>query len=298
MTYRIGFIGCDTSHVKEFAQRLNDPKNPEHVEGATVVAAYPGGSPDFEMSISRVPALVKELRDKFDVVMMDSPEEVADHVDLIFITAVDGRVHREMMQRTAKFHRPTFIDKPLATSSKDAQEIMRIAKENSIPVMSCSALRYADSLTTALESPGEVFGVDLVGPMSLQATQPGLFWYGIHTVELMNRIMGRGCREVRVITNPDVDLVTAVYPANRIATIRGLRKGHPKFCATLHRDAGPTFIDLSANKQSWYSSMLKAILRSIPAGKSDVAAEDTLEIIRIIEAANESRDTGKSIALT
>ncbi len=297
MSYRIGFIGCDTSHVKEFAQRLNDPKNAEHVEGATVVAAYPGGSPDFEMSISRVPALVKELRDKWNVAMFDSPEEVADHVDLVFITAVDGRVHREMMKRTAKFKRPTFIDKPLAVSSKDAIEIMRIGKENGVPVMSCSALRYAESLTTALAAPGEVIGVDLCGPMALQPTQPGLFWYGIHTVEMMNRVMGRGCKEVRVAMNADVDLVTAIYPNNRIATIRGQRKGHAKFTATLQREEGAAFVDLNANKTSWYSSMLKAILSTIPNGKSDVAPEDALEIIRIIDAANESRESGKAVSI-
>ena len=33
-------------------------------------------------------------------------------------------------------------------------------------------------------------------------------------------------------------------------------------------------------------------MRSLPQGKSDVDPRDTVEIIRLIEAANESRDSG------
>jgi hypothetical protein len=43
--------------------------------------------------------------------------------------------------------------------------------------------------------------------------------------------------------------------------------------------------------------MLDAILRTLPQGKSDVKREDTLEVIRIIDAANQSRESGKTVAL-
>jgi hypothetical protein len=38
--------------------------------------------------------------------------------------------------------------------------------------------------------------------------------------------------------------------------------------------------------------MLEAVLRTVPNGKSDVDPRDTLEIIRLIEGANESRANG------
>ena len=44
-------------------------------------------------------------------------------------------------------------------------------------------------------------------------------------------------------------------------------------------------------------TLLEAILRSLPNGKSDVAKEDTLEVVRIIEAANESRPTGAAVSI-
>src|SRR5687767_9815806 len=48
---RLGMIGLDTSHVIAFTRYLNDPKNNT---GCRVVAGYPGGSPDFKSSASRV----------------------------------------------------------------------------------------------------------------------------------------------------------------------------------------------------------------------------------------------------
>src|SRR5688500_9595938 len=108
-TLRIGLIGLDTSHVPAFTKRLNDVHDPEHVPGARVVCGYPGGSKDFELSWSRVPQFTKQLSGEFNVEMLDSPEAVAEKVDLVFIMAVDGRAHPDLLKRTIKFKKPTFV---------------------------------------------------------------------------------------------------------------------------------------------------------------------------------------------
>jgi len=269
------------------------------VRGGRVVAAFAGGSPDFKLSISRVPGFTKQLEREFDVQIMVSPEAVAEAVDLVFVISADARVHREHVARTIRFRRPTFVDKSFAPSTADAKEIFRLAREANVPIMSCSALRYAEHLTSAMadSSAGPVVGCDVFGPMEIQPTQPGLFWYGIHTVETMNRVMGRGCKHVRCETTENGDVVSGVWDDGRMATVRGLRKSHTRFAATIHREKDYQFIDLSGGKRSYYAGMLEAIMRTLPNGKSDVAPEDTLEIIRFIEAANESRETGKVVTL-
>jgi predicted dehydrogenase len=297
---RIGMIGLDTSHVVGFAKALNDPANADAFAGARITVGYPGGSNDFELSRSRVDGFTKQLREEHGVRIVDSPEAVAENCDLLFITSVDGRVHLDQFRRTVTSRRPTFIDKPFAVSSRDAVEIFRVADDAKVPVMSCSSLRYAETLTTALPKDGAdaIAGCDVFGPMEIQPTQPGWFWYGIHSIETMQRIMGRGCREVRVVANENADVMTAVYGDGRVATARGIRKAHHAFGATIHRTKAFEFVDLMAGKKSWTVTLLEAILRSLPNGKSDVAKDDTLEVMRIIEAANESRETGKASRIT
>src|SRR5689334_16647987 len=120
---RIGLLGLDMSHAPEFTRRINDPAHPEHVPGARVTAAWPGGSLDFELSHTRVEKFTAEVRDRYNVAILESPEAVAEHVDVILITAADGRAHRPLFDRIAPFGKPAFIEKPVATTTVDAAAI-------------------------------------------------------------------------------------------------------------------------------------------------------------------------------
>ena len=294
---RIGLVGLDTSHVIAFTKLLNVVTEKDHIPGARVIAGWPGGSDDIDVSRNRVAGFTKDLREKFGVEIMSSPEDVAKACDLVFITAVDGRVHKELFARVVPFKRPTFIDKPFTTSLADAKEIFRLAEENKVPVMSCSSLRYADGLADMLAKGTPVIGCDAFGPMDLIPQLPGFYWYGVHVVEVMQRIMGTGCESVTVTKTDDFDLLSARWSNNRVATMRGIRNSHHKFGVTLHRKDDFDFVNLQQNKRAWYANMLDAILKTLPQGKSDVAPADTLEVIKIIEAANESRESGKMVTL-
>jgi len=294
---RIGLVGLDTSHVIAFTKLLNVMTEKDHIPGARVIAGYPGGSDDIDVSRNRVEGFTKDLREKYGVEIMNSPEDVAKACDMVFITAVDGRIHKELFARTVPFKRPTFIDKPFTTSLADAKEIFRLAEENNVPVMSCSSLRYADGLADMLAKGSPVIGCDAFGPMDLISQLPGFYWYGVHVVEIMQRIMGTGCESVTVTKTDDFDLLSARWSDNRVATMRGIRHSHHKFGVTLHRKDDFDFVNLQQNKRAWYANMLDAILKTLPQGKTAVSKEDTLEVIKIIEAANESRETGKTVTL-
>jgi len=296
---RIGMIGLDTSHVPNFTKLLNDETCEYHIPGARVVAAYPGGSKDFDLSWSRVEGFTSELRDQYDVKILDSPAAVAEAVDLLFIMSVDGRVHLEQFRETISMKRPTFVDKPFTLNAQDAHEIFRLADKAGVPVMSSSAMRYADVLVDAItESEEPIVGCDVFGPMEEQSTQPGLFWYGIHTVEMIVAVMGTGCREVRCVRTDDADLVTFVYNDGRLASLHGLRNSSTVFGLTIHRKKkGPQFVDISQAGRPSYAGLIEAILGSLPQGTSAVPAEETIEVLRLIEAANESRQAdGRTVS--
>ena len=297
---RIGMIGLDTSHAPTFTKLLNDPANENHVPGGKVVVAFPAGSDDFELSYSRVDGYTKELRDDLGVQMVDSCAKVAEAADLVFITSVDGRTHLDQFKQIVSFGKPTFIDKPMAVCSEHAREIYRLADEAGVAVMSCSSLRYTPGLLEALgeqklDELGPVVGCDAFGPMAIEPTQPGLYWYGIHTVDIVMRVMGVGCAKVQADTNENADVVTATWSDGRVATIRGNRNAHNAFGVTLHHARGFQYVDMPVGPA--YAAMVTAIVSSLSAGKPDVPAEQAAEVIRLIEAANESRESGAVVTL-
>ena len=290
---RIGMIGLDTSHVGAFAKLLMDPSSPHYVGGGRVTAAYPGGSSDFDLSINRVEGFTNTLRDEFDVSIVDSPEAVAEQADLVFILSVDGRVHRSLFDRVAPYGRPTFIDKPFAVTTEDARAILDTAQSASIPVMSCSSLRYADPLVEALrdDSAGSIVSVDVWGPLNFVDTQPGYFWYGVHGFEMMVAAMGVGCENVNVSQFDQGEVASMQWNDGRVATYRGLKQGAGTFGAVIHREKGAQYVDIAQAKRPYYAGLIEAILRSLPEGRSDIEGGEMFEVVRAIEMANKARNT-------
>jgi predicted dehydrogenase len=293
---KIGMVGLDTSHVVAFTKLLNDPKNEFHIPGGKVVAAFPGGSPDFDLSANRIEGFTKQLHDEFGVRIVDSVEAVAEECDAIMLESVDGRVHLPQFQILAPYGKPVFIDKPMTVSLRDAEAIVGLAKRHRVPLMSASSLRFAEPLQIALadETKGSIFGVDTYGPMAIVPTQPGYFWYGIHSIEMLFASMQGRPQQVSVTTNDDHDLITSVWDDGRIGTVRGNRKGNNGFGALIHRQKGTQYVDAKAAKP-YYASILERIMKMFHGGESAVDVEESLAIIRFIEAANVSRTTGKAI---
>lgn len=294
----IGLIGLDTSHVDAFTRMFHEEDHPFYIPDGKITYAYPGGSKDFELSAGRV-GRYTELLKGFGVEMVDSPKEVAERCDAVMITSVDGRVHLDQFQDIAACRKPVFIDKPFTVDSKSAQKIFEIAKDNGTPLMSCSTLRYDESLTRALadDTAGKIIGVDCYGPMELQPTQPGLFWYGIHCVEMLYTILENGCEEVYAYHNENHEFVVGVWEDGRIGTVRGNREGNRSFGSAIHREKGSQSTNSSESKKPFDVCTIERVIQFMKTGRSEIQPETTLEIIRFIEAANESRQTGKSVKL-
>ncbi len=138
---RAGMIGLDTSHVVEFVNLLNNPKAKGELAEMTVVAAYPGGSPDLPISWDRVKGFTDTLRKK-GVKIVDSIPELLEQVDVILLESVDGRPHLAQARPVIAAGKPLFIDKPMAASLADAIQIFRLAKAKNVPCFSASSLRF------------------------------------------------------------------------------------------------------------------------------------------------------------
>lgn len=289
--------GLDTSHVSAFARLLHDPADPHHLPGARITAGFAGGSPDFDLSISRVEGFTTELREKHQVEIVDTLAALRGKCDAVMLESVDGRVHLEQFREVSAWGVPVFIDKPLTISGKEARDLAALAGETGTRVASASALRFAEALTQALAC-GPVVGADLFGPMALLEKCPGYFWYGIHSAEMLFAALGRGCREVLAVREGDHDILVGRWADGRLGTLRGSRGANRSFGGVLHSEKSSTFFDVATSSKPYYASLLEQILPFFRGEPSAVPAlEETVEIIRFLEAANESVATARWVAL-
>lgn len=293
---KIGMIGLDTSHVPAFTKMLNDKQHPHHVPGGNVQIAFPGGSDKMSQSYERVEGFTAQMRDELGVEIVDTIEEVAERCDAILLESVDGRQHLEQFEKIAPFGKPVYIDKPLTTSSAEAKRIFELSDQHNSPVFSSSSLRYAVGIADLAEN-ASVLGCQAHGPNAKLPGFPPLYWYGIHAAEILYTLMGSGCVEVHMQSSDIADVAVGVWDDGRIGVLNGYRiEKVGKMGATIFTDKGIRYGE-AQSKPPAYSLMLQEVIGFFQTGKSPVERHEMLEIIRFLEAANESLEAGKAVKL-
>jgi predicted dehydrogenase len=285
---RVGIIGLDTSHSVAFTKLLNAPDAGADLGGYRVVAAYPKGSPDIESSVSRVPGYTEEVQ-KLGVQIVNSIPELLRQVDVVLLETNDGRPHLAQAMPVLKAGKRLFIDKPVAASLAEVIAIYEAAQRYKVPVFSSSSLRYmASAQEVAGGKVGKVLGADAFSPAHLEKTHPDLFWYGIHGVETLYTVMGRGCKSVVRVHTESADVVVGTWADGRVGTFRGTRSGKSEYGGTAFGENGTAVL----GPYDGYRPLLVQIVRFFGTGVPPVPPEETLEIYAFMEAADESKRQG------
>jgi hypothetical protein len=283
---QVGMIGLDTSHVTAFAKIMNDPAQKDFVPGARVVAAFKGGSPDIESSISRVDGYTKELVEKYGVKLYPTIEELCQNVDAVMLMSVDGRPHLWQAIPVIQAGKPLYLDKPMAGSLGDVIAIFKLAKAHNVPLFSSSSLRYGRN-TQAVRGGaiGKVLSAETTSPFSVEPKHPDMFWYAVHGAESLFTVMGTGCQSVQRGTNAAGDLVvTGTWSGGRTGAYRqdknygGLAKG----------DKG----EMAVGAYDGYAPLVVEVVKFFKTRQVPVPAEETIEIFAFMEAADESKRRG------
>jgi hypothetical protein len=297
---RIGIIGLDTSHVPAFTKIFNDPKATGDLAGFKVVVGFPGGSQDIPSSRDRVQKYTDDLKG-MGVEIVDSIPLLLTKCDVVLLESVDGRPHLEQARPVIEAKKLLFIDKPMAGSLADAIAIADLAKQHDTAWFSSSSLRFGPGLVALKNNPkvGQILGCDAWSPSPLEEHHPDLYWYGIHGVEILYTMMGPGCERVtRVQTgggeNKGGELVTGVWKDGRIGTFRGLREGKHDYGAVVFGTKGiATQLGFEG-----YKPLDEQVAKFFKTGKPPVAAEETIELMAFMEAADESkRQGGKPVTI-
>ena len=280
---RIGAIGVDTSHLPEFSRRLKEMHDAGTFGGRVTSMLDVGdhGWPDADQ-VSDWVATTADL----GVERAGSMDELLDSVDAVMVLAIDGNRHLELATPALERGLPTYIDKPLTCDVEQAKRILELRRARDARCYSASSLRFATELESIPNDLGTMVAIDAFGPGELNDTMPGLFHYGVHTIEMVDAIWGPGVKRVSAIEFPDRHLVDLEYRDGRYARLRLDRKAAYDFGATIQGDKkshqflvdfGPVYTRLVAGMAGFFEG------KAAPA-----QLRDTVENIAVMAAGNES----------
>jgi hypothetical protein len=223
--------------------------------------------------------------------MVDRPEEMIGKVDGVLIESQAGSVHLERARPFLEAGVPCYIDKPFTTSVADAKAIAALAAKKGLPVFSSSSLRYALEVQEIQRAGlGRIIGADAYSPAALHEKQPGLFHYGIHGVETLYALMGRGCKSVWTVFAEGAEVTTGLWEDGRIGTMRGTRAGSHSYGFVVWAEKGVR--QAAINAAYIYRELLKRIVEMFQTGKAPLDINETIEIVAFQEAALKSAHSG------
>jgi len=261
----------------------------------------------------------RKVAEKFAQTFTDSPEvcdsveEMTDGIEAAFINNCDGDAsdHLRLAAPFLKKGIPTFIDKPFASTWKDARAIVGLAKKHSAPMMSCSLLMFTDEVPNMLRRSQEVgalrFGVIKgVNGWSTQAGLEGIahgvamgvatFGYDVDWVECMGDLpleyisMHYSDGRKMLVMNTD----GSFYGGKFVVEVWGQRATSNTPVRTNLQSEGtgdPEFLKAGPK-------VVKLFKQLVQIRKPPIPYEQTLTWMRIIEAARRAQQTGKRVHLS
>ncbi len=216
---------------------------------------------------------------KFAVEKCNTIEEICKKSDYLFILSPDNsEKHLDYAKKVFPFAKPTYMDKTFAPNFETAQEIFAIADKYNTPMFSSSALRYSTELD---EYKTPVYSVMTTGPGEAPAR------YGIHQVEMIQKLMGNGAK--RVMSTMTSTNMTAVIDYGNGRKAQFIQSAPLGFAINVEendqvKESKHTFIE-----SDFFQGLINSILAFFQSGKVAVKKQDTLEIMAVLDAIVESQ---------
>ncbi len=283
--FQLAAIGIDSSHLPQFSRRIRALRESGQTP-CRVTQMWTDG--DHGMRGEQVEKWTMQAQAE-GVVLTEKLDDALDAVDGVMVLGVDGHKHLDFARPGLERGLPTYIDKPLACSLEDAKEILALSRRHDAPCYSASSLRFASEVRKLdPEVLGDLVAVSAYGPGERHDIMPGLYFYGIHTIEMVDAIWPGPVARVRCAFRDDRDLVELEYADGRYAHLRMDRKGVYEFGGTVQGTKGTHAFKVDFSEI--YDRLIDGMVRFFEGGPPPVQLERLVENVALIEAAHRSVD--------
>ena len=282
----IGMIGADSTHTESYAKLVNLPGAPLYGR-AKVVKLWGEDAAQAQSKAEQcqIPQVVS------------SPDEALTGVDVVMVCNRYGDDHTAPARLAIEAGLPTFVDKPFANDFAEVQMLVALAAAKDVPLMSCSAVRYAvemvelqprlpdfGPLTCAVTS-GPAVG-DFPNP---RARHP--FFYGIHPVELLHALLGPGAEAVTTRRTERCDVGLVHYADGRQGVINLLQKSPSLYHGVVYGERDWAEINIR-NWDHFYVETLARVITMAETRTAPYPIAWAVEVMAILTALLRSAEQG------
>ena len=242
-------------------------------------------------------------------VVCDSIESVSDDVDIVFIAneSGDGSDHPRLAAPGLRKGLPTFIDRPLAASVKEARALIALARRRGAPLLSCSHVAMMPHVARFKRRFDEMDDLELG---MVQGIGPNPAWVcdgADLAIETFGDLFGGKVHDVRSMGQwpLDVGLIHFKKPRSGRSVQVMLHTGHSGTAhraffarATSHRlplDAP----DLEMFRQAEGGRVVVEMVRDMArTGRPPLTPARMIEPVAVMEAARKSHNSKRAAPLS
>jgi len=285
VTIRVGIVGSDNTHALGFAHLINVQQSDDH---ELQVVAITGDDASQTRTVAEQGGIAA---------VVDSVDAMVGMVDAAIVVNRHGSVHLANARPFVAAGLPVLVDKPFATEVAAAMEFLAFARERGSLVTSYSSLRWCKEVedlklaTAALD--GVVLGV-FGGPCDFDSQYDGVFFYGVHTVEMATTVMAADPVRVRV-TRVGAGRTVVVELADGARQVLNLDPGLQTFSGQVVSRDDIVMSRVSSSPDLVAS--LEAFLTMIRTGAAPLSARQLLGPVATLSAIAESDRTGDWVAV-
>ncbi len=274
----IGIVGAENSHTAAIAKVLNVEKKVPgvrvtHVWGETAAFARAAAE------AGQIPNIIKE------------PEELIGQVDAAAVDHRHGKYHLPAVKPLLEAKMPLFVDKPFCYRKAEGKRFLARAQQLGVPVCSFSTLpkqqSFAD-LKKEMRQLGEIYAVVSTGACDIKSKWGGIFFYGIHQVDMVLRLLGYDMAYAEVQRGSGQNhTATITYKNGAIATMNLIGGGSAPFHISVIGAKGRIDKAIVMDASS-YLTGIRDFVRMFKTGKTKETVESMVGPVAALEALEKS----------
>jgi predicted dehydrogenase len=278
---RIGLVDLDTSHPQAFTTILNAVPG---VQVAALCDHHDVWPEEYGLRFAHYNGITHVCK---------AAEEMVPLVDAAMVHAVNWDAHLDRALPFLRAGKPVLIDKPVVGSLADCRRLEEYIREFPGLLFGGSSLRFAEEvreLKAQLDGSGAVVSVNANGPGDF-------FSYGIHTTEMAQAVLGRGATEVAYIGGTRSTALAVSYGDGPLLLLQlGLPAQEWTLC--VHTESR-SMLSARVDPARLYAPFLRAFLEGCRGERTQQpeTIQGALEAVKIHLAADQSRRTGRTVAL-